>query len=169
MINISDYPAGAALALELMSRHRTILQDALAPLKSGGYSAWPEPINLGGWSVHGLKWQGKMLDGWDRHSAGRLAAICPMIVNCGYSLMEPGAEIAPHVGYTDRVLRMHLGLSVPEGDCAIVIDGQTCKWETGRVLMFDDTLRHSAHNRTGEPRLILLLDLDKAMVAEVQA
>lgn len=36
-----------------------------------------------------------------------------------FSLLAPGARLRPHCGPTNARLRAHLGLIVPEGDCAM--------------------------------------------------
>lgn len=76
----------------------------------------------------------------------------------GYSRMNPGTEIRPHEGYRGSFLRLHLGLRIPEGDCGISVEGETRKWQEGRVLILDDRLPHEAWNRTDQERVILLLD-----------
>ena len=138
--------------------------DARRACAAGRYFDWPEPLHAGGWKAAGLKWQGQMLPGWERHYAGALAAVCPAIVNCGYSLLLPGTEIIPHEGYTSDVVRMHLGLVVPEGDCALVVGGERRQWAQGKILFFDDTVEHSAHNRADSERIVLLLDLDRKLI-----
>jgi beta-hydroxylase len=84
-----------------------------------------------------------------------------MIRTAGFSRLEPHTEIAPHKGYTGDVLRFHLGIDIPDGDCALIVDGVTKKWKNGEILIFDDTFEHSAHNRTDHPRTVLLLDIYK--------
>lgn len=166
-LDIHNFPAAWALAAELQIRAESILVEGAAALEAGRFSEWPEPINLGGWQTCGLKWQGKMLEGWPEFTAGRFAAVSEMVVNCGYSLMLPGASIAPHVGYTRDVLRLHLGLSVPgEGDCAIVVGGERREWTQAGVLFFDDTIEHHAFNLTDKPRLILLVDVLRARAGQ---
>jgi aspartyl/asparaginyl beta-hydroxylase (cupin superfamily) len=48
---------------------------------------------------------------------------------------------------------------VPEGDCEIVVGGESRRWVEGEVLLFDDSFEHAVHNETDEARLILLIDL----------
>ena len=166
-LDINQYPRAWALAAELQLRAEAILVEGADAVEKGLFTEWPEPINLGGWLTFGLKWQGQMLDHWPQFTAGRFAAMAEgLVINCGYSLMMPGAEIAPHVGYTSDVLRLHLGLSVPEGDCALIVGDERREWAQGDVLLFDDTVAHSAHNKTEGPRLILLVDVLKARAGE---
>ena len=161
-IELADHPRAAALAKLLCAHQQKITRDGIDLAWLGAFKPWDDAgINNGGWYTCGLKWQGKPLDGHDRTIAGRIAAGDDAIFNAGYSLMMPGAEIAHHVGYSSEVLRLHVGLVVPEGDCALIVGGEERRWESGEALLFDDTVLHSAHNRTGHLRLILLLDIAK--------
>ncbi len=76
----------------------------------------------------------------------------------GFSILLPGTEIRPHQGYQGPFLRCHLGLVVPDGDCAIEVDCQTRRWSEGELLVLDDRLLHRAWNRTNSERAVLLVD-----------
>jgi beta-hydroxylase len=76
----------------------------------------------------------------------------------GFSVLAPGTKVRPHMGYQGNFLRMHLALEVPEGDCALCVAGETRRWTTGKVLVFDDRLEHSAWNLTAARRVVLLVD-----------
>lgn len=158
-INLQDWPRAQQLAGDLQERVAILTAEALELQQR--YADWPEPINRGGWRVHGTKWQGHDLA--PTMLARVIAPYGDMVRNAGYSQMLPGAEIAPHVGYSGDVLRMHLGLVVPKGDCAIIVGGERKTWERGGILFFDDTVEHSAHNRTREQRIIVILDLERRL------
>lgn len=85
----------------------------------------------------------------------------PNLYNAGFSCLDPSFHIKPHVGYNQSVYRCHLGVSVPEGDCAIKVAGVTKKWEEGRTLIFNDSCEHEAWNFTGSKRIILIIDFLK--------
>lgn len=74
------------------------------------------------------------------------------------SVLKPDTVINPHRGPYNGVLRYHLGVSIPEGDCAIVVDGEQRGWQNGKSLIFDDSHVHSAWNRTAETRVVLFVD-----------
>ena len=76
----------------------------------------------------------------------------------GFSTLKPGTVIHPHEGYPGEFLRCHLGLSVPEGDCMLEVQGERYSWQAGKVLIFDDRVPHAAWNRTDESRVVLLVD-----------
>ena len=91
----------------------------------------------------------------------RILEQIPGVTLCGFSRMEPGTEIAPHVGWAASVYRLHIGLLVPE-NCVLKVGDVERAYETGKVLIFDDTVEHEAWNRSSETRINLLLDFLRA-------
>ncbi len=84
----------------------------------------------------------------------------PNLYNASFSALGPGAQITPHVGYTDDVLRCHLGLIVPDG-CAIRVGDQTRAWKEGECMIFDDMIEHEAWNKSNQLRVVLIIDILK--------
>ncbi|WP_243050107.1 aspartyl/asparaginyl beta-hydroxylase domain-containing protein [Dyella sp. RRB7] len=74
-----------------------------------------------------------------------------------FSVLRPGTHILPHRGVTNTRLVTHLPLIVPP-DCAINVGGELHEWQEGRCVTFDDTFEHEAWNRSGETRVVLILD-----------
>jgi len=75
------------------------------------------------------------------------------------SRMRPRTHIQPHRGPTNLRLRCHLGITVPEGDCALRVGDDTMQWKVGKCLVFDDYLEHEAWNHTEQDRIVLIVDL----------
>jgi aspartate beta-hydroxylase len=75
------------------------------------------------------------------------------------SRMRASTHIEPHRGPTNLRVRCHLGIRVPEGDCAIRVADQTRRWQEGKCLVFDDYFVHEAWNHTDEDRIVLIVDL----------
>jgi aspartate beta-hydroxylase len=75
------------------------------------------------------------------------------------SRLRAHTHIDAHRGPTNLRVRCHLGLDVPEGDCAIRVGADTRRWTEGRCLVFDDYFEHEAWNHTDEDRLVLIVDL----------
>jgi aspartyl/asparaginyl beta-hydroxylase (cupin superfamily) len=122
---------------------------------------WPEAIHNGLWSVYGIVFQNRDLN--VKHKTPVTAKICdaiPGIQTYGFSVMKPQCQIRPHKGYTSKVLRCHLGLYTTS-DAAIQVGQDIQKWHEGQVMVFDDTIIHSAWNNGKEDRVILLLDFLK--------
>lgn len=157
---VPDAPAVAALVADLHRCYPAIRAEAMERLKDREYMVWPEAINLGGWGVHGLHWQGEMLQSGARVTTQLIQQHQPLLANAAFSLLLPGASIAEHVGYSGDVLRLHHCLLAPTTEgCELVVAGERRRWRDGEVFCFDDTLPHSAYNRTDQVRIVLLLDL----------
>lgn len=152
------FPFAAALAARWREIHAEYLgiRDRLVD--------WIEPELYGqGWKVFGL---------YDFPHGAPIAdhvALCPVTASlvarhvpahgaAGFSVLQPGTRIKPHVGYAGRFLRFHLGLDVPAGDCALRVGERTVSWHNGAPLVFDDRGEHEAWNLTERDRAILLVD-----------
>lgn len=162
---LEDWPEFAALFHELQAHWEPLAQEAGEVSEGSGFSPWHErELYQGSWDTHGVFWAGKELERKARAPLCKelLGAWQPLVFNAGFSKMEPGALIKPHKGYTADVVRLHVGLIAPEPDpavCGIQVGEQTRGWRPGELLMFDDTQTHSAWNRSGEARIVLLVDL----------
>lgn len=140
---------------------------------------WPETdIYEGDWDAFGLYFQGEKLEKNCEFCPKTTALVesIPGMTTAGFSALAPDTYISPHVGYTEEVLRCHLGLITPspkpkanqvESDCLLV---QTCglqvdqylhHWSPGKAFVFDDTLEHSAWNYGDRTRFILLIDFKR--------
>jgi hypothetical protein len=75
------------------------------------------------------------------------------------SRMRPHTHIAAHRGPTNLRLRCHLGIAVPDGDCAIRVGTETRRWQRARCLVFDDHFEHEAWNHTEQERVVLIVDI----------
>lgn len=90
----------------------------------------------------------------------RLIKENPFIVTAEFSLLSPDTHILPHKGYTNKLLRGHLGLVVPKGDVRIKVEEIEQAWEEGKILIFDDSELHEAWNRTQEHRIVFMFDFE---------
>ena len=123
-------------------------------------------MNDPSWSVFFLMKSGRPVgdhaDRCPRTMAALAEAPLPRIRGHGpnvmFSLLRPGAHIPPHSGIVNTQLICHLPLVVP-GDCALRVGGDIRVWETGKALIFDDSIEHEAWNRSGEIRVVLLFEI----------
>jgi ornithine lipid ester-linked acyl 2-hydroxylase len=95
----------------------------------------------------------------------RLVQRVPGLVSAMFSVLEPGKRLPPHRGPYNGVLRLHLGLIVPEPREAVAIrvDGAVHHWDEGRALIFDDTYEHEARNESDYTRVVLFVDFEKPL------
>ncbi|MCX6957114.1 MAG: aspartyl/asparaginyl beta-hydroxylase domain-containing protein [Verrucomicrobiae bacterium] len=123
---------------------------------------WHEPIHNGKWNVIGFRFQDQDLPE-NKIKAPFTSSLCdaiPRIHTYGFSIMESGCEIEPHVGYTNEVLRGHLGL-YSNPTTALQVGEEARTWKEGKIFVFDDTTLHSAWNRGESKRVILLFDFHR--------
>jgi hypothetical protein len=82
-----------------------------------------------------------------------------------FSLLRPGARIAPHTGMFNTRLVCHLPLIVPPG-CAFRVGNEVRQWEEGKLLIFDDTIEHEAWNEGSRDRVVLIFDIWRPELSE---
>jgi aspartyl/asparaginyl beta-hydroxylase (cupin superfamily) len=89
----------------------------------------------------------------------------PGITTAMFSILSPGKHIPPHRGPYAGVLRLHLGLLVPNPreKCRIRIGDQCYTWEEGKIIVFDDTYNHEVWNDTDGYRVVLFVDFQRPM------
>lgn len=122
-------------------------------------STWHEKaLHNGLWEMVGLYQFGKWLPA---------VQACPVTMQClqavpglflaGFSVLQPHCRIHPHVGYSNEVLRSHLGLICPSPSW-IEVGGERYAWKAGEAVVFDDTQLHSAANESDTARIVLIAD-----------
>jgi beta-hydroxylase len=89
----------------------------------------------------------------------------PGLKTAMFSIFEPGKHLPAHRGPYNGVLRLHLGLIVPEprDKIAIRVADRICHWEEGKVLIFDDAYEHEAWNHSKATRVVLFVDFVKPL------
>ncbi|WP_395716930.1 aspartyl/asparaginyl beta-hydroxylase domain-containing protein [Prosthecobacter sp.] len=94
--------------------------------------------------------------------------VLDMIPGCTtgfFSILSPRKHIPEHRGPWAGVLRMHLGLLVPEPrhQCRIRIANEVYAWEEGKAVIFDDTYNHEVWNDTNGYRVVLFVDFARPL------
>jgi ornithine lipid ester-linked acyl 2-hydroxylase len=95
----------------------------------------------------------------------RICQKIPGHITVMYSILEPGKHLPPHRGPYNGVLRLHLGLIVPEPreQLGIRVDKKIYCWKEGEAVVFDDAYEHEAWNRTPHTRVVLFVDFRKPL------
>ncbi len=75
-----------------------------------------------------------------------------------FSILRPDTYIPPHFGLSNLKLTVHLGLDIP-ADCAIEVGRERRGWAPGEILVFDDSFRHAAWNRSQAERAVLITEI----------
>jgi aspartyl/asparaginyl beta-hydroxylase (cupin superfamily) len=97
----------------------------------------------------------------------RICQQIPGLTTVMFSILEPGKHLPAHRGPYNGVLRLHLGLIVPEPreDLGIRVDKEVYRWKEGEVVIFDDAYEHEAWNKTPHTRVVLFVDFIKPLRA----
>ncbi|HET9716462.1 MAG TPA: aspartyl/asparaginyl beta-hydroxylase domain-containing protein [Pseudolabrys sp.] len=119
-------------------------------------------------------WKTFLLAGYGFRSQNNISAcpytwrICqniPGLITVMFSILEPGKHLPPHRGPYNGVLRLHLGLIVPEPreQLGIRVENEVYRWREGEVVVFDDAYEHEAWNHTTQTRVVLFVDFCKPL------
>jgi len=119
-------------------------------------------------------WKSFLLAGYGFRSANNIKLcpetwrICqniPGLITVMYSILEPGKHLPPHRGPYNGVLRLHLGLIVPEPreQLGIRVEHDVYRWREGEAVIFDDAYEHEAWNYTPHTRVVLFVDFRKPL------
>ena len=117
-------------------------------------------------------WKSFLLSGYGFRSEANIARcpetwrICqkiPGLITVMFSIFEPGKHLPPHRGPYNGVLRLHLGLIVPEprDQLGIRVENEIYRWREGEAVIFDDAYEHEAWNDTAHTRVVLFVDFRK--------
>jgi ornithine lipid ester-linked acyl 2-hydroxylase len=95
----------------------------------------------------------------------RIVQRIPGLKTAMFSIFEPGKRLPAHRGPYNGVLRLHLGLIIPEPreKSALRVGDQIYHWQEGRAVIFDDAYEHEAWNGTDSARVILFVDFVKPL------
>ena len=89
----------------------------------------------------------------------------PGLITVMFSIFEPGKHLPPHRGPYNGVLRLHLGLIVPEPreQLGIRVEKNIYRWKEGEAVVFDHAYEHEAWNYTPQTRVVLFVDFRKPL------
>lgn len=119
-------------------------------------------------------WKSFFLCGYGFRSAANIT-LCPQtwricqkipgLITVMFSILEPGKHLPPHRGPYNGVLRLHVGLIVPEPreQLGIRVEHTVYRWREGEAVVFDDAYEHEAWNRTPHTRVVLFVDFVKPL------
>jgi aspartyl/asparaginyl beta-hydroxylase (cupin superfamily) len=95
----------------------------------------------------------------------RIVRQIPGLKTALFSVFEPGKHLPPHRGPYNGVLRLHLGLIVPDTSdrVGIRVGTDVRHWQEGQVLIFDDAYEHETWNATDKARVVLFVDFVKPL------
>lgn len=159
-------PEALGITKLLEDNWKIIKEEAIAAICPESTIAWPEKfLYKKGWDVFGFYAFKNRIEP-NCAKCPRTAALLdkiPGISTALFSCLKPRCHIKPHIGYyqySEKILRVHLGIEVPAG-CTLRVNGEGREWKEGKVLAFDDTFRHEAWNPSYDTtRVVFMLDID---------
>jgi aspartyl/asparaginyl beta-hydroxylase (cupin superfamily) len=96
-------------------------------------------------------------------SLKKIAAMFPDVSNIYISIFYPGNTIIDNIELSRLFHKYNYGLSVPDNDIGLRIDGHDVKWKEKEGFIWDDTLSHSVWNHTLEPRILICADIPREL------
>lgn len=95
----------------------------------------------------------------------RLLSKIPGVTTAFFSILSPGKHIPAHRGAWNGILRLHLGLMVPEPreKVKIRVGNDFYSWREGEAFIFDDTFNHEVWNDTDGYRVVLFVDFPRPL------
>lgn len=88
-----------------------------------------------------------------------LLQVLPGLCHASFSVLGSDRHHVPaHRDGYNGVLRMHLPLRIPPGDCFIRVGTERIDWRVGDPFVFDPGIVHEVRKDAAEPRLILIAD-----------
>jgi beta-hydroxylase len=119
-----------------------------------------------GWSKFYVTWYGYTHKSSQRlmPETVKLLERIPSVNGAMLTTLPPGGKLTRHLDPLACSLRYHLGLMTPNDDnCYINVDGEPYSWRDGQAMLFDETYIHYVENKTDQPRLILMCDVERPM------
>ena len=162
--------------------HNMYVQDTLPVFETAGYNVSKEASignkqlgkkNFDSWHAFNLVWNppelGKnIMEKRMKKNRDRLPVLKSIIdkyqehINViTYSMIAPNSVVLRHTGHENvlgNFLRLHFPLHIPEGDIFLEVNDEEIQFSEA-PFAFNNQIVHSAHNRTGKHRLVMILDL----------
>ena len=162
--------------------HNMYIQDTLPVFETAGYNVSKEASignkqlgkkNFDSWHDFNLVWNppelGKnIMEKRMKKNRDRLPVLKSIIdkyqehINViTYSMIAPNSVVLRHTGHENvlgNFLRLHFPLHIPEGDIFLEVNDEEIQFSEA-PFAFNNQIVHSAHNRTGKHRLVMILDL----------
>jgi beta-hydroxylase len=117
------------------------------------------------WKTFMFLGYGKVSEENLRHcpETARILRKIPGLKTAFFSILSPRKHIPAHRGPYNGVLRLHLGLLVPEPrqKCRIRVASDYLVWEEGKAVVFDDSFNHEVWNDTEGVRVVLFVDFER--------
>ncbi|MEM9463468.1 MAG: aspartyl/asparaginyl beta-hydroxylase domain-containing protein [Myxococcota bacterium] len=150
------------MAAELETVLDLTAKDALPSMRDFLFYNSKSTETLGNWKLFIFRFYGhEFQENLERcPETAKLVSAVPNSVGMMFSVLNAKQNIYKHRGFLKGILRLHIGLKVPdEALCGFKVGGQTVHWKEGKSFMFDQCYMHEAWNESDGVRIVLLLDI----------
>ena len=103
--------------IQTLENNFSTIKEEFEKIPGDQFKEWHEHSLYSGnqWSVFGFLFEEQWMNReWCPNTFDILKEIKNITI-AGFSNLNPGTKIHPHIGYTTEVLRCHMGIIVPEG------------------------------------------------------
>lgn len=134
---------------------------------TGEWINWPEQEleNTMGWTIIPLFAFNTWLPAANHMSFTKnIVNSVPGMRTALFSRLRPGVRLTPHRGYAflaNHVLRCHIVLECVDQTCYVEVNGRKKYANQGDIIVFDDSLMHTAGNEGSQDRIVLILDVER--------
>jgi ornithine lipid ester-linked acyl 2-hydroxylase len=155
--------------LKVLKKHWKQIRDEIIEYEknqgelNGMSSLNPAGVIGGNWTLIYLKSFNRIFKN-NRKKFPITTKILDQIPNCvlsSISVLPANVEISPHYGDTNGIVRVHLGLIVPEKYPIIgmKVGNEEKGWEEGELLCFINVQKHNVWNKSSKRRYVIMLDI----------
>jgi aspartyl/asparaginyl beta-hydroxylase (cupin superfamily) len=183
LININNYPE----LIDIQNNKTTILNDLINVLnnkwstyddyhnkrifdsnsndiieKLKNTEKYLNSTNTPEWKLYGLILNGKPITDKCQNTINLLLKN-KLIINAGFSCLEPGKITDVHSDNNINWYRYQLPLIIPEGDCKFKLqkDNSFEILDWSKPFIFDDCCLHQVWNNTNKNRYVLIIDIKR--------
>jgi len=97
-----------------------------------------------------------------------LLAQIPAVQAARFVKLPAGAQRPPIRDAYGQSLQYNLGLSTPNfDDCYTDVDGLRHVWQDGQAVLLDPTYVYESHNKTNQPCLVLVCDVQRPLPSQL--
>lgn len=85
----------------------------------------------------------------------------PTLSSAQISIMEPKSKLKTHIDDTSAIVRIHLGITIPDTypNIDFRMNGKEICWKEGEILILSPVKPHYAWNNTNHHRIVFIVDV----------
>ena len=157
--------SGSMAGPAMLERNFNTIRDEYRALRDSDYLVYTPKTMVNLWAVYLFHHMGVNLE----PLAGRCPQTAQILQNLPrvcldypygdalFSVHASDSHLKAHCSIDNLRVRCHMGIDVPPG-CEMRVGTETCGWQEGKTLLFEDSIEHEVWNRGAVRRAILIVD-----------